>query len=94
MSSKSIRRVSTAADGTTSSACEGFYLWQDSGELTRRSIKKQRAHKNCVFPDRSDVTMTVPFMDAYVRLLIQTCHKWVQRDSSPRFAHFRLTSLA
>ncbi|WVO24097.1 malate synthase A [Cryptococcus decagattii] len=38
-------------------------------------IKKQRAHKNCVFPDRSDVTMTVPFMDAYVRLLIQTCHK-------------------
>ncbi|KAK8844808.1 malate synthase A [Kwoniella newhampshirensis] len=38
-------------------------------------IKKQRAHKACVFPDRSDVTMTVPFMDAYVRLLIQTCHK-------------------
>ncbi|WVQ82824.1 malate synthase A [Cryptococcus sp. DSM 104549] len=38
-------------------------------------IKKQRAHKSCVFPDRSDVTMTVPFMDAYVRLLIQTCHK-------------------
>ena len=40
-----------------------------------RSIKKQRASKNCVFPDRTDVTMTVPFMDAYVRLLIQTCHK-------------------
>ncbi|WVN87616.1 malate synthase A [Cryptococcus depauperatus CBS 7841] len=38
-------------------------------------IKKQRAHKKCVFPDRSEVTMTVPFMDAYVRLLIQTCHK-------------------
>ncbi|ORX35126.1 malate synthase [Kockovaella imperatae] len=38
-------------------------------------IKKQRAQKSCVFPDRSDVTMTVPFMDAYVRLLIQTCHK-------------------
>ncbi|WVF66786.1 malate synthase A [Kwoniella sp. CBS 6097] len=38
-------------------------------------IKKQRAHKQCVMPDRSDVTMTVPFMDAYVRLLIQTCHK-------------------
>ncbi|ORY26943.1 malate synthase [Naematelia encephala] len=38
-------------------------------------IKKQRAHKACVFPDRTDVTMTVPFMDAYVRLLIQTCHK-------------------
>lgn len=39
------------------------------------SIKKQRAHKQCVMPDRTDVTMTVPFMDAYVRLLIQTCHK-------------------
>ncbi|WVR03111.1 malate synthase A [Kwoniella sp. DSM 27419] len=38
-------------------------------------IKKQRASKSCVFPDRTDVTMTVPFMDAYVRLLIQTCHK-------------------
>ncbi|KAK4685891.1 malate synthase, partial [Tremellales sp. Uapishka_1] len=38
-------------------------------------IKKQRASKSAVFPDRSDVTMTVPFMDAYVRLLIQTCHK-------------------
>jgi malate synthase len=26
-------------------------------------------------PDRTDVTMTVPFMEAYVKLLIQTCHK-------------------
>ncbi|KMU88552.1 malate synthase [Coccidioides immitis H538.4] len=26
-------------------------------------------------PDRSAVTMTVPFMDAYVRLLIKTCHR-------------------
>lgn len=26
-------------------------------------------------PDRNDVTMTVPFMQAYVNLLIQTCHK-------------------
>jgi len=26
-------------------------------------------------PDRKDVTMEVEFMDAYVRLLIQTCHK-------------------
>jgi malate synthase len=43
-------------------------------ELTT-SIKKQRAHKSCVFPDRTDVTMTVPFMNAYVQLLIQTCHK-------------------
>jgi malate synthase len=30
-----------------------------------------------VLPDRKDVTMTVAFMDAYVRLLIQTCHRYV-----------------
>lgn len=28
-----------------------------------------------VFPDRSQVTMTVPFMRAYTQLVIQTCHK-------------------
>lgn len=28
-----------------------------------------------ILPDRSDVTMTVPFMDAYVKLLISTCHR-------------------
>jgi malate synthase len=28
-----------------------------------------------VLPDRGLVTMTVPFMDAYVKLLIQTCHR-------------------
>ena len=38
-------------------------------------IKRQRYNKNCILPDRSDVTMTVPFMQAYVNLLIQTCHK-------------------
>jgi len=38
-------------------------------------IKRQRGNKNAVLPDRSDVTMTVPFMSAYVQLLIQTCHK-------------------
>lgn len=37
--------------------------------------KKFRAHPGYVLPDRDDVTMTVPFMNAYVRLLIQTCHK-------------------
>ncbi|TIC35273.1 malate synthase [Wallemia mellicola] len=37
-------------------------------------IKAQRANKSSVLPNRSDVTMSVPFMDAYVRLLIQTCH--------------------
>jgi len=38
-------------------------------------IKKFRNHSAFVLPDRSCVTMTVPFMDAYVKLLIQTCHK-------------------
>ncbi|CAF9911458.1 hypothetical protein IMSHALPRED_010033 [Imshaugia aleurites] len=38
-------------------------------------IKKFRQSSNFVLPDRSAVTMTVPFMDAYVQLLIKTCHK-------------------
>ncbi|KAF7507174.1 hypothetical protein GJ744_010856 [Endocarpon pusillum] len=38
-------------------------------------IKKFRQNPNFVLPDRSAVTMTVPFMDAYVRLLIKTCHR-------------------
>ncbi|KAF7538453.1 hypothetical protein G7Z17_g12618 [Cylindrodendrum hubeiense] len=38
-------------------------------------IKKFRNNANFVLPDRSAITMTVPFMDAYVKLLIQTCHK-------------------
>ncbi|EJD52461.1 malate synthase [Auricularia subglabra TFB-10046 SS5] len=38
-------------------------------------IKKRRADRRAVLPDRKDVTMEVGFMDAYVRLLIQTCHK-------------------
>lgn len=38
-------------------------------------IKKFRQNPAFVLPDRSAVTMTVPFMDAYVKLLIQTCHK-------------------
>ncbi|KAJ5242041.1 Malate synthase glyoxysomal [Penicillium citrinum] len=38
-------------------------------------IKKFRNNPNFVLPDRSDVTMTVPFMDAYVKLLIKTCHR-------------------
>lgn len=33
------------------------------------------SHRKFLIPDRSDVSMTVPFMDAYVRLLIKTCHK-------------------
>ncbi|KZV95038.1 putative malate synthase, glyoxisomal [Exidia glandulosa HHB12029] len=38
-------------------------------------IKKRRADRRAVLPDRKDVTMEVGFMDSYVRLLIQTCHK-------------------
>jgi len=38
-------------------------------------IKKMRNNPTFVMPDRSNVTMTVPFMDAYVKLLIKTCHR-------------------
>jgi malate synthase len=43
-------------------------------------IKKRRADRTAILPDRKDVTMEVPFMDAYVRLLIQTCHKYVYQS--------------
>jgi malate synthase len=39
------------------------------------TIKRLRNHPEFVLPDRADVTMTVPFMSAYVQLLIKTCHK-------------------
>ncbi|KAF2017198.1 malate synthase-like protein [Aaosphaeria arxii CBS 175.79] len=39
------------------------------------TIKRFRQNPNFVLPDRASVTMTVPFMDAYVKLLIKTCHK-------------------
>lgn len=38
-------------------------------------IKTFRHHGDVVFPDRSQVTMTVPFMYAYTELLVQSCHK-------------------
>ncbi|KAJ9635558.1 malate synthase, glyoxysomal [Exophiala oligosperma] len=38
-------------------------------------IKKFRQNPQFVLPNRDDVTMTVPFMDSYVRLLIKTCHR-------------------
>ncbi|OCH92473.1 malate synthase [Obba rivulosa] len=38
-------------------------------------IKRRRADRSALLPDRKDVTMESPFMDAYVRLLIQTCHR-------------------
>lgn len=38
-------------------------------------IKKFRNQRSFVLPDRSAVTMKVPFMDSYVKLLIKTCHR-------------------
>jgi malate synthase len=38
-------------------------------------IKKFRNHADCVLPDRSQVTMTRPFLAAYVDLLVATCHR-------------------
>ncbi|KAJ1305363.1 hypothetical protein OPQ81_000378 [Rhizoctonia solani] len=39
-------------------------------------IKKRRGQaESIVLPDRGSVTMETPFMDAYVRLLIRTCHR-------------------
>lgn len=38
-------------------------------------IKKFKMHKKFVMPDRSEVTMNVPFMKAYAQLLVKTCHK-------------------
>lgn len=38
-------------------------------------IKKFRGRKNLIFPDRDQITMTVPFMRAYTSLLVKTCHK-------------------
>jgi malate synthase len=38
-------------------------------------IKKFRHHPDKVLPDRSQVTMTVPFMRAYTELLVATCHR-------------------
>ncbi|HKP17470.1 MAG TPA: malate synthase A [Gaiellaceae bacterium] len=38
-------------------------------------IKKFRHRDDFVLPDRSAVTMTVPFMRAYTQLLVKTCHK-------------------
>lgn len=38
-------------------------------------IKKLRNNNGYVLPDRGQVTMAVPFMAAYSKLVIQTCHK-------------------
>ncbi|WP_099139661.1 malate synthase A [Xenorhabdus hominickii] len=38
-------------------------------------IKTLKNHSDRVLPDRQSVTMTQPFLSAYSRLLIKTCHK-------------------
>lgn len=38
-------------------------------------IKKFRSHRRFLLPDRSQVTMTVPFMRAYTDLQVATCHR-------------------
>ena len=39
------------------------------------AIKRFRERADFVTPDRSAVTMTVPFMRAYTELLVRTCHR-------------------
>ncbi len=39
------------------------------------TIKKFHKHGDMILPDRTQVVMTVPFMRAYTRLLVQTCHR-------------------
>src|SRR5687767_12727550 len=38
-------------------------------------IKKARARTDVTLPDRVQVTMTVPFMRAYAKRLVATCHR-------------------
>jgi malate synthase len=38
-------------------------------------IKTFRTRADCVLPDRAQLTMAVPFMRAYARRLVQTCHE-------------------
>jgi malate synthase len=38
-------------------------------------IKEFREDPDFVLPDRSQVTMTVPFMKAYTELMVRTCHR-------------------
>jgi malate synthase len=39
------------------------------------AIKRYRNRPEVLFPDRDQVTMTVPFMRAYTELLVKTCHR-------------------
>ncbi|MEJ7809663.1 MAG: malate synthase A [Gemmatimonadaceae bacterium] len=39
------------------------------------AIKKFRGRRDVLFPDRSQMTMTVPFMRAYTEQLVRVCHR-------------------
>ena len=39
------------------------------------AIKKFARRADLILPNRSEITMTVPFMRAYTELLVRTCHK-------------------
>ena len=39
------------------------------------AIRTLRHWPEVIFPDRSQITMTVPFMHAYTELLVKTCHR-------------------
>jgi malate synthase len=39
------------------------------------ALKVHRNHKSALLPDRGRIAMTVPFLRAYTRLLVHTCHK-------------------
>ncbi len=39
------------------------------------AIKKFATRKDMILPNRSEISMTVPFMRAYTELLVKTCHK-------------------
>ncbi len=39
------------------------------------AIKKFSKRPDVLFPDRAQITMTVPFMRSYTELLVKTCHK-------------------
>ncbi|MDX2004620.1 MAG: malate synthase A [Meiothermus sp.] len=39
------------------------------------SCIKKFATEDVIFPDRAQITMTVPFMRAYTELLVRTCHR-------------------
>ena len=38
-------------------------------------LKTFRAHRDRVLPERAQVSMSVPFLSAYARLLVETCHR-------------------